>query len=570
MSLGSALHVGKSALLAYQQALQLTGHNIANAANPTYTRQVARFGALPGANSLGVTIGTGVQITGIDRKIIAELEARLRSSVSDRDSAQAKQTALDRIDSLYNALDSTNLGASLNSLSKAFSDLQNSPDDATDRGVVVRRGIALADHIQKTRRDLIGLREDLNEDVVSLTSRADTLLTQIADLNTQIVAAEGGAVGSATGLRDQQNALLSELSSIVNIRTRAQPDGSTNVFIGSDPVVLNGTSLGLTTTLQPIGGGLTKAVVRIKENGAEAVIHGGQIAGAIEARDNGVAVQLERLTQMAKAVIQEVNKRHAGGQGLTAFTNLTGNYAVLDSNVPLNSSLAGLDAPPKSGSFYINLKDKATGQIVTRQINVDLDGANGDDTTLNSLAAQINTAFGGNLTATVQADGRLNLSAASGQEFTFADDRSNTLAALGLNTFFKGRDASDIAVSDLIAGDSSFIAASANGLPGDGTNAGALSRSFTERVTLLSGATVNEYWQSSATQAAVDTNAATNEALAADVIVDSLQAQHESISGVNLDEEAVKLVTYQRSFQSAAQYLSVIDEMLQTLLGLVR
>jgi len=569
MSLGGSLQIGKSALIAYQQALQLTGNNIANAANPIYSRQVARFSSLPGANSLGVTIGTGVQISSIERRIVAELESRLRSSLSDRDAANTQQAALGRIDALYNALEDANLGTSLSDLSKAFSDLKNTPDDAATRGVVVRRGVALADALQKNRLDLISLREDLNADIVSMTGRADEIAKQLADLNVRIVAAEGGAPGQAAALRDQQNALLSELSSLVNIQTREQENGGVNVFVGSEPLVMDGVSRGLTTTLEPVGNGLTRAVMRFSDNNGEAAVRSGQIAGAMAARDGGAAVQLDRLNNLAKAVIQEVNKRHAGGQGLSAFTSLTGTNAVLDPAVPLNSSLTGLDLLPRSGTFQINLKDTASGQTVTRQITVDLDGVNGDDTTMNSLAAQINAAFGADLTATVQSDGKMALSVATGFEFTFADDRSNTLAALGLNTFFTGRDASDIAVNGLVANDPSRIAAAANGLPGDGTNAGNLSNSFSGPVTLLAGASVSQFWQTSATQAAVDTHAAATEADAATVISDALQAQHESISGVNLDEEAVKLVTFQRSYQSAAQYLSVINDMLQTLLSLV-
>jgi flagellar hook-associated protein 1 FlgK len=54
------------------------------------------------------------------------------------------------------------------------------------------------------------------------------------------------------------------------------------------------------------------------------------------------------------------------------------------------------------------------------------------------------------------------------------------------------------------------------------------------------------------------------------VIFDSLTAQRESLSGVSLDEEAIALVSYQRAFQGAARYLNVVDEMMQTLLTLIR
>jgi flagellar hook-associated protein 1 FlgK len=69
---------------------------------------------------------------------------------------------------------------------------------------------------------------------------------------------------------------------------------------------------------------------------------------------------------------------------------------------------------------------------------------------------------------------------------------------------------------------------------------------------------------------AVSGSAARSAMQAADIIFDSLTAQRESISGVNLDEEAVSLISYQRAYEGAARYMNVVDEMLQVLLSLVR
>ena len=47
-------------------------------------------------------------------------------------------------------------------------------------------------------------------------------------------------------------------------------------------------------------------------------------------------------------------------------------------------------------------------------------------------------------------------------------------------------------------------------------------------------------------------------------------AQQQSISGVSMDEEAINLMQYQRAFQGSARFITVVDEMLQTVLGLIR
>ena len=55
----------------------------------------------------------------------------------------------------------------------------------------------------------------------------------------------------------------------------------------------------------------------------------------------------------------------------------------------LNTAAAGLPFAAKSGTFFVDVKD-AAGSVVRTQIHIDLDGLNGNDTTLNSLAADIN------------------------------------------------------------------------------------------------------------------------------------------------------------------------------------
>lgn len=567
----SALQIGSSALISYQQALQLAGNNIANAGNPHFTRQTALFDPRVTGNVGGLQIGTGVQISSIQRNISEALEARLRSAISDQSSAGARYTALARVETTLDGLGVTNLGTTLTDLFKSFSDLQNNPEDAAARGLVVQRGAAVSEAVKKQRLDLVNLREDLNTDVADFAKRADELAGQIADLNVQITSAQAsGGDAAAGGLKDQRGNLLQQLSQIVDIATKEQTTGSINVYVGSEPLVQGGISRGLTTTQESAGNGLTNAVVRFKDNNSQAVIRGGQIAGAIDARDNAADVQLSRLNTLASAIIQEVNKRHASGQGLEGFTSLLGTYGVLDNNAALNSAAAGLDLKPQSGTFFIDAKDKSTGQSTRVQINIDLDGQNGNDTTLTSLAAQINAALPGKVTAVAQPDGRLNLTATSGLTFSFADDRSNVLAGLGLNTFFTGKDASDIDVNALISDTPSLLAAATQGTPGDGSNAGLLAKVADAVSSLLGGVSLTDFHQASVSRSAVDSNSAKNSADATDTIFGSIQAQHESISGVNLDEEAVKLVAFQRAYQGAAKYLTTIDAMLQTLLSLVK
>ena len=48
----------------------------------------------------------------------------------------------------------------------------------------------------------------------------------------------------------------------------------------------------------------------------------------------------------------------------------------------------------------------------------------------------------------------------------------------------------------------------------------------------------------------------------------TLEGQYLSITGVNLDEEAVRMITYQRAFQASARVIATINELLDTLINL--
>lgn len=565
----SALQIGRSALLSYQSALQIAGNNIANVGNPDYTRQSAALVALPGQPGTTYSLGNGVTLGAIRRNISEAVEARLRLAVSDRASADAERSGLLRLESAINLLGDTNLGTQIESFFNAFAALQNSPDDLAARQLVITQGQRISEAVRRQRSDFLAIRDDAITEIENVVVRADAIASEIAALNVQIVAAEAGAGSPSGPLRDQRDALLRELADVLPVTVREQPSGAINVYIGSEPLVQAGTSAGLETERTTDANGFATIEVRFKSNRHLVSLSSGRLEGLAVTLDQHSTTQLLRLDQVAQAIIREVNRVHASGQGLRGFASLTGAGRVADANVALNSAAAGLAFPPRSGTFFIDVKDPTSGAVTRTQIHVDLDGIGAPDTTLGSLAADISANVPG-VTATVQPDGTLRLTASGGATFTFADDTSDVLAALGLNTFFTGADSTDVAVNPLIASNPDFVASALTGLPGDGDNAGRLAGIVSKALDALGGASIAEFQNASATIQAVGSSAAGNALTASEAILSSLQAQREGVAGVNLDEETVRLITYQRGFQGAARYLTVVDEMLQTLLGLVR
>lgn len=567
--LGASFQIGRSALAAYQSAISVVGQNIANVGNPDYTRQSGRLAALVGGPTIGgVAPGGGVRLDQLQRHLDQGVESRLRMAYGSAGGAQIVWQNLSQVEQMYNELTTTDLSTQLSEFFASFGQLETDPQDAGARNIIVGNAGAVVDTIRRQRTSLVQQAEDLNINVTAVTRRANELASGIADLNHQIVLAESDGQTVASALRDQRDGLLRELGGLMDIQVREQERGATNVFIGSEPLVEFGVSRGLTveTVLED---GLEKASVRFADNHGNVIIRDGQLAGLLAARDEHLVGQLQRIDSLARGLIYEVNKVHATGVGLVGNTSMTGAYAVTNRNLALNAPEAGVQFPIQNGTFIVHVRNPDSGQVITRQIEIDLDGLNGDDTTLASLAGDLEGVPG--LKASVTADGKLSVSAEGSNDFWFTEDSSGALAALGMNAFFTGANGKDIAVNNVIANDPRRISASLTGDVNDGANAGTMSllAARTSTSTLLDGLSIEDYHRTTVERLATVTSAAASAYEAADSVHASLVSQREAISGVSLDEESVKLMQYERAYQGAARYVSVLDNLTNEMLALI-
>src|SRR5260221_6585041 len=104
MSLFSALNIGRSALATQQAALQVTGNNIANAGDPNYTRETAQLTPGPDQQMApGIFIGSGINLTAVQRQIDESLESRVRGANSDNQAASTSQNWLSQVEASFNA-----------------------------------------------------------------------------------------------------------------------------------------------------------------------------------------------------------------------------------------------------------------------------------------------------------------------------------------------------------------------------------------------------------------------------------------------------------------------------------
>lgn len=568
MSLIGTLNLASSALSVQQAALQVTGNNISNAGNADYTRQTASLSATPDQQfKPGLFLGTGVNLNAIQRQIDESIQGRIRGSISDNEGADQTQQWLGRVEATFNELSDDDLSTQLSKFFNSWSDLANKPQDSGLRQVVVQTGQNVADWFQNLRGQMGSLQGDVDQRLTAQASSANALAQKIADLNGQITVAEGGTGGTANGLRDQRDAVLKELSKLIDIKTVTEHNGSlVNVYVGSEPLVSGTLNRGVATRTEVQAGKVITTVVFKANNGAMK-LNSGQL-GALGAVRQDIAATIDHIDTIAGNLIFELNKAHASGQGLQGFNSITATNSVDDTTVALNDAKSGLKFPPANGSLVVHVKNKQSGLITSTLVKVDLDGLNNDDTTLTSLKNDLDGIP--NINASLSG-GKLKIATDSNDvEVSFSQDSSGVLAALGVNNFYQGTNASTMNVNATIQANPGLLAASKNGEPADNQTARAIADLESAPLTGLNGATLKDTYQTMVNTIATASSAAKTNAQATQVVKDTLEGQREALSGVSLDEEAVNLMKQQRAFQGAARLITVVNEMMDTVLGLIR
>jgi flagellar hook-associated protein 1 FlgK len=576
MGLTSSLQIGNSALNAAQLAIQVTGNNLANAATPGYSRQVAFLEPNRPDGGGRFQVGTGVRISSIRRQIDEALQARLWSGVSQQAAAQQQSSIMGQIESVLGELGDNDLSSQFSRFFGTWSERANLTQSSA---VVIQQGQQLADFIRQMRRELTGQRDQIDRQVGVQVERANGILEKIAQLNGTISTAEtsGGQAGS---LRDQRDALITELSQYMDVSAVEQENGSVNILVGSTPVVLGSRSRGVELRRQTVGDSI-RVSVHVKEDGEGLSIRSGQIGASLADRTATVDRTIGTLDRITSALIFEVNKLHATSTnaqwltGTSATLGLPAGDRTRALNDPANGVLSGLPFQAVSGGFTVNVKS-ATGATQAVRINIDLDGIDstgapgfGDDTSLESIASQLDAIDG--VRASIGADGRLKIDAESGFTFALSDDSSGVLGVLGVNAFFTGTDGTDIGVrADLKTTPSNLMVGRlVNGEFVENAGALEIARLQDASLSMLSGQSISRSWLDAAQSLGVQADAAKNRAEAATMVRDSLEAQRAAVSGVSIDEESVNLLIFQRQYQGAARFIATVDEMTRTLISLL-
>lgn len=583
----SSLDIGKQTLLASQIALNVVSNNIANANTEGYSKQNVTLKANMSIPSSAGQIGTGVTATEITRQYNLLFSQQANDAKSDYEYWSSQSTVLQEIETIFNESDETGLNNILSEFWSAWSDLSNNPDGAAERESLLAQSENLISTIKEMSANLKSYQDTLNTDIQNAVGEVNSILSQIADLNARITNVEAGGTTNANDLRDSRDELVNQLNQYMDVSySEDNETGQYSVYVnGGTPLVLGNTSYSLSCERNAVTGntdviwkGVSGNTVNLTDD-----LEGGEIAGWINVRDNYISEYSDSLNTLAGEIIWQVNSLHSEGTGLSSVSSMTGTVTIDDAD-------AAIDGTDASGDYTYAFGDRFTDGGSFDIVVYDADGnatrstvtlANG--ATVNDLIDQINAIDGMN--ASVNSDGYFELRADTDCTFAIASsstgEPNNAMAILGVNTYFTydlddGDFAETMEVNSVLKDDTDLIAAGtldSDNQVAAGDNRIALAiynLQDTEIEMDGSSTTIDAYYAALVSQVGIDSeNAQSNESYNSSLL-NEYTTQLESVTGVNLDEEMVDLLKYQRSYQAAAKIITAADEMLQTLLSMAQ
>lgn len=573
-----ALNIGVSGLYVSKMAINVTGNNVANVNTPGYSKErVDILPSMPLVEYAGV-FGTGAEVSQVISTRNALIDKRVRNANEQMNFYNKLNNTLDEIQSVFNEENGVGLKGAMEQFFNAWHALSLNPDLETARQQVIEKGLTLSKAIKDAYSSLQQIRNGLDDSVGYTITQINSLAKRIAQLNYEIAKAELGDKDHANTLRDERSQLLEKLTGLANVTIlegsydkNSKPEMT--ILLGGMPIVSGKDYNELAA--EKLEGEKYNRVYFVESSGAKIDITGritdGSLGAILKLRDKTVPEYQNDVDKIASTLIQEVNKLHSAGAGLTPYSQIEGIYPA-DPHAALSITQAtGLDIPVKTGSFKIKVVDSSGNDVgvFTVPVNADDHLIKESPNDTHSIVDRFNNILQGYAMMSISPAGNVQITAENGYKFAFTYDSSNFLAALGLNTFFSGHGAKDINVNTLLQNDPSKIAAGKTLEPGDSSNAQRIAQIQLDKVMVNGTQTVDEYYNAFLGKIGATKQRFDEVYKAKQAVYQQLKTTQQSLEGVSLDEEAANLIKFQRAYQANAKYISVVDQMTQTLINMV-
>ena len=621
--MSNLLRIGSSALNAASIQLQTTGQNIANASTPGYVRREAILQEA-GNNGLSGFIGQGVNVAQIQRVYDEFLVRESNANRSGAAQDTARSDGLNRLDNLFGDPE-TGMGAAYDSLVSSFADVTAHPADSSARSAVLAQVSAFASRAAQIDGQMQQLASSAHGQMSTEINKANDTLKSLAALNQRLGNAHA-SLSTPNNLYDERDKLLGDLNAVMRANATIGANGAVTVASSrGEPLVVGNNFAQLKLVSNELDASKLDVQV-MRSNGTSVQLApselGGKLAGLAQFADSDVGEARARLGQITAAVAISFNNRQALGIDATGTAGqaLFGIGSPTVSPVAANTGNAQITAAITTGSALkasdysisfdgtqysltrlsdSNVQTFASLPQVVDGLTVSLGSgtpAAGDKFLLRAASSYVS-----GVTSMLTNPSRL----ATALPVTTVPGSANTgdLSASGLDISAIGANTSQ-PVSISFTGTGTFnVTGTGTGNPTGLTYSPGMTLSYNGWSLKLSGApkagdtmqivaTVNPAGDNRNARAMQSLGDASNVDGAkvidryADLVgevgtraqsakatgdmsqrlFDDAESARTSVSGVNLDEEAARMLEYQQAYQAAAKVIATANQMFQSLL----
>jgi flagellar hook-associated protein 1 FlgK len=548
--INSILSIARGALATQKNALEVTGHNVANVNTPGYSVQRTILEPnLPVSMDFGV-VGTGVKTLEIRRTYSQFLNDQLNEKNSLMFKWDAQKDILGLLEAEFNESGTEGINQLLNEFWNRWDDVANNPEGLAQRNGLLATATNLAGAFSSKGEQLSSIKEDLDSYIKMAVTEVNRYAEQLAELNKKIISVEGEHF-RANDFRDQRDLILEELCQFFPISYLETSQGTISVFLPGGYALVDGTTARLLDTrldrqnsLRVYWNGNTDMTTRLDQ---------GRLGGWLELRDTTIPHYQETLNSLAAHLANSVNSQHRLGYGLDDVT--------------------GRDffsyQPGFAAVAHMENRGDAAFNVAFQGGAYDPDLVTGDNYDLSFSGGGLDT-----LTITNRSTGQTAAYVRTGNTYSFDGLEITLSGSQQAGDQFSLRAnwnvAENLGVDQAVLADASRIAAaSGSNAPGDNSNALAITNLRHQKETILGqiGSLSEIYDAGLVGQVGSDVAKASDLYQYNKSLVQQISNRRDSVAGVSLDEEMTQIIKFQYAFSAAARLITLADEMLETVLN---
>ena len=306
----TAIEIGKSALLASRRAMDTTGHNIANAATPGYSRQqVILEPIIQRVDVVSGTSGLGVRVVDVQRIRDPFIDGVLRGEQAKKAGFESQKEVLDHLQILFAEPSDSSMRNFVDAYWAAWHDLASEPQSQAARAQLMETGCSVADMFRHLGSQIDSLTGDVEAAVSSTVTKVNLLSERICSLNTEIsrALARKEPVGD---LMDRRDLLIDELTELTGATVSYLDEGTVKVSIGGIPIVDKYKSYPMSSAIT--SNGVEFYVVTGPNDSDKLLLSGvsGALGGYKVARDEIVLKFRDELNSVALKFFEGINYIH--------------------------------------------------------------------------------------------------------------------------------------------------------------------------------------------------------------------------------------------------------------------